>query len=183
MAGEAAVRASGADETLARAQAGEAAAFAEIVRTHQGMVYGLALHFLREPSLAEELAQDVFFELFRSLARMASADHVAFWLRRVTGHRCIDRARRGGRAVPLDEIEEPRIEPAPADPLLSARLRQLVGELPARARMVVILRYQEDLAPSEIGAILAMPVNTVKSHLRRSMAVLRGKLGPGGDGA
>ena len=44
--------------------------------------------------------------------------------------------------------------------------------------MIVILRYQEDLGPSDIAEILEMPVNTVKSHLQRSLATLRGKLEP-----
>ncbi|MES1260618.1 MAG: sigma factor-like helix-turn-helix DNA-binding protein [Acidobacteriota bacterium] len=48
--------------------------------------------------------------------------------------------------------------------------------LPGKARMVLLLRYQEDLDPGEIAALLAMPVSTVKSHLHRSLALLRGKL-------
>jgi RNA polymerase sigma-70 factor (ECF subfamily) len=51
-----------------------------------------------------------------------------------------------------------------------------VGKLPPNARMVVLLRYQEDLDPSEIAETLNMPVSTVKSHLHRSLALLRGKL-------
>jgi len=56
------------------------------------------------------------------------------------------------------------------------RLRDLVGELPEKARMVVVLRYQEDLLPAEIAELLEMPVSTVKSHLHRSLALLRGRL-------
>ena len=51
-----------------------------------------------------------------------------------------------------------------------------MATLPEGPRMVLTLRYQEDLEPSEIAAILEMPVNTVKSHLRRSLQVLRGKV-------
>ena len=60
--------------------------------------------------------------------------------------------------------------------MLSETLRRLVETLPEKARMVVILRYQEDLEPAEISKMLDMPVNTVKSHLRRSLALLRDKL-------
>jgi RNA polymerase sigma-70 factor, ECF subfamily len=52
----------------------------------------------------------------------------------------------------------------------------MVDTLPEKARMVVILRYQEDLEPGEIAKTLGMPLNTVKSHLRRSLAMLRDKL-------
>jgi RNA polymerase sigma-70 factor (ECF subfamily) len=52
----------------------------------------------------------------------------------------------------------------------------MVGALPEKARMVVVLRYQEDLSPTEIAEALSMPVSTVKSHLHRSLAILRGRL-------
>ena len=60
--------------------------------------------------------------------------------------------------------------------MLAETLRRLVETLPEKARMVVVLRYQEDLEPAEIAKVLEMPVNTVKSHLRRSLALLRDKL-------
>jgi RNA polymerase sigma-70 factor (ECF subfamily) len=52
----------------------------------------------------------------------------------------------------------------------------VVDTLPEKARMVVILRYQEDLDPMEIAKVMDMPLNTVKSHLRRSLSMLRDKL-------
>jgi RNA polymerase sigma-70 factor (ECF subfamily) len=61
-------------------------------------------------------------------------------------------------------------------PLLARRLRALVGELPPHARTVVVLRYQEDMDPTEISDLLDMPLNTVKSHLRRALETLRGQL-------
>jgi RNA polymerase sigma-70 factor (ECF subfamily) len=51
-----------------------------------------------------------------------------------------------------------------------------VAALPERPRLIVILRYQEDLEPAEIAEVLELPLNTVKSHLRRSLAILREKL-------
>jgi RNA polymerase sigma-70 factor (ECF subfamily) len=62
------------------------------------------------------------------------------------------------------------------DLMLRDRLPGLVGALPEKARMVVVPRYQEDLSPSEIAELLEMPVSTVKSHLHRSLALLRGRL-------
>jgi RNA polymerase sigma-70 factor (ECF subfamily) len=55
-------------------------------------------------------------------------------------------------------------------------LRRLVATLPEGPRTVMILRYQEDLDPSDIAALLEMPVSTVKSHIQRSLALLREKL-------
>ena len=59
------------------------------------------------------------------------------------------------------------------DPLLERHLRELISELPAQARAVVLLRYQEDLDPTDIAEMLDMSINTVKSHLKRSLASLR----------
>lgn len=165
-------------QAFADAAAGDAAAFGSLVRCHQGMVFSLALRFLRDRAAAEDLAQEVFLELFKALPTLRSSDHLKYWLRRVTSHRCIDRVRRSARAheVRLDETPEPVTEPAAADVFLDARIRDMVGRLPEPARLVVLLRYQEDLEPSEIAAVLDMPVNTVKSHLRRSVLALRDRL-------
>jgi RNA polymerase sigma-70 factor (ECF subfamily) len=76
----------------------------------------------------------------------------------------------------MDALAEPEVAPRFGDPLLGDLLRSLVSELTPDARMVVTLRFQEDLDVSEIAAVIDMPVNTVKSHLRRSMEALRHKL-------
>jgi RNA polymerase sigma-70 factor (ECF subfamily) len=60
--------------------------------------------------------------------------------------------------------------------MLGETLRRLIATLPEAPRAVIILRYQEDLDPSEIAEILSMPVGTVKSHLQRSLTLLREKL-------
>jgi RNA polymerase sigma-70 factor (ECF subfamily) len=167
-----------AEETLARSVSGDQLAFAQIVREHQGMVFSLAYHFLRDRSLAEELAQEVFLLLHQNLSAMKSSAHLTYWLRKVTSHRCIDQTRRlkVRPQISLEDVPEPAGVTSTSDPLLSEALRRVVATLPEKARMVVLLRYQEDLEPAEIAEVLKMPVNTVKSHLRRSLATLREKL-------
>jgi RNA polymerase sigma-70 factor, ECF subfamily len=153
------------------------------MREHQSMVFSIARRIVHDPSLAEEVAQDVFLELYEQLPSLASEEHVVHWLRRVTVHRSIDQARRRLRR-PQDHaaksFAEPGVaEPAAAsqqrDPWLAERLRSMIASLPIVPRTVVVLRYQEDLMPEEIATLLAMPVATVKSHLQRSLKVLRAK--------
>jgi RNA polymerase sigma-70 factor (ECF subfamily) len=159
---------------LTQALAGERAAFAALVRQHQRSVYSLALRMLSDRHAAEDLAQEVFLQLYRNLSAVSSEAHLGFWLRRVTMHRAIDRLRRAPRLESrAEELAAVVSETEPADPLLERRLHALVRELPAAARAVVLLRYQEDLDPVEIARTLRMPLNTVKSHLRRSLAQLR----------
>ena len=59
---------------------------------------------------------------------------------------------------------------------MSDVLRRLIASLPETPRAVMVLRYQEDLDPAEIADILEMPLGTVKSHLQRSLSLLREKL-------
>jgi RNA polymerase sigma-70 factor (ECF subfamily) len=163
------------DRLLDRARRGDGRAFEQIVRQHQSMVFSLAYRVSRNRSTAEELAQDVFLELYRSLDRLASTAHVRHWLCRVTSHRCIDWCRRNKPRYdrPAENSRALSVNPASRDVLFEERLWQLVAELAPDPRMVVILRYQEDLDPSEIAEMLGMSINTVKSHLRRSVALLR----------
>jgi RNA polymerase sigma-70 factor, ECF subfamily len=167
------------DDLLSRALAGESPAFTALVRKHQRPVYSLALRMLSDRHEAEDLAQEVFLQLFRSLASVESAGHLQFWLRKVTLNRAIDRLRRAPRyeAVPWAEGDTLVSEASADDPLLQRRLRDLVGQLPPAPRAVVLLRYQEDLDPVEIARTLNMSINTVKSHLKRSLATLRERVG------
>ena len=160
-----------------RAREGDHDAFAELVERHEAMVYSLAWNFFGDRSRAEEIAQDVFLQLYRNLHTIESDAHLLFWLRQVTTRRCIDVTRRARlKAVSLDDAGELHADLRPADPLLDRRLKKLVQELPDAQRAVVTLRYQEDLDPSEICRIVGLPVNTVKSHLHRALQALRRKL-------
>ncbi|HET8668788.1 MAG TPA: sigma-70 family RNA polymerase sigma factor [Terriglobales bacterium] len=152
--------------------------FEAILRQNQGMVFSIAYHLLHDRTLAEEVAQDVFLQLHKQFSSMKSAEHVVFWLRKITVHRAIDCARsRASRPEwPLDDVPEPAVAGLQPDPMLSRRLRQLVISLPERARAVVVLRYQEDMDFEEIAEALGMPVATVKSNLQRALAMLREKV-------
>lgn len=159
--------------------AAEPDVFSGVLRQHQPMVFSIAWHFLRSREAAEEVAQDVFLQLYRSIHELSSEAHITFWLRKVTSNRCIDyvRKRKLQPAVGLDNVPEPSIGGEPGDPLLNRRLRALIASLPETPRIVMVLRYQEDLMPEEIAKVLDMPVRTVKSHLQRSLALLREKIG------
>ena len=141
---------------------GDAEAFADLVREHQGMVFSIAYHYLQDRSLAEDLAQEVFLELFQSIDRIQSPTHLTYWLRRVTANRCIDQGRKKHRRreMALEEAPEPVTASAHADPMLLDRLQQSLATLPEKQRLVVIMRFQEGLGPAEIAEVLEMPANT-----------------------
>lgn len=146
--------------------------FARLVAAHQAMVYGIAWHSMRNPADAEDLAQEVFLALYQHRAAIHSAEHLRFWLRQVTARRCVSFRRRWRPFAALDE-NAPAAPTGTSDPWQASRLRRLVRSLAAPARLVLVLRYQEDREPEEIAELLNMPVATVKSHLRRSLQRLR----------
>jgi RNA polymerase sigma-70 factor (ECF subfamily) len=153
--------------------------FATLVREHQAMVFSLSYHFLHDRDLAEEIAQEVFLSLHKHIADIKSPEHAVFWLRKVVVQRSIDETRRKKRRpqVALELVAEPAAASSrDSDPLLGEVLRRLIATLPETPRMVMVMRYQEDLDPAEISELLEMPLGTVKSHLQRSLALLREKL-------
>ena len=165
------------ESRLALAVRGDETAFEEIVKAHESMVYSIAWHALRNTAVAEEIAQEVFLSLFRSLPAIEGEAHLIHWLRRSTSHRVIDYQRRNRlTAVSIEAAPDPATDESGSDPWLEQRLRHLVGELPTPQRLVVTLRFQEEMKPGEIASVLEMPVNTVKSHLRRALSLLRERL-------
>lgn len=158
----------------------ESGEFRRLIETHQRMVYSIALRIVGESGTAEEIAQDVFLELYRSGERLHSPDHVRFWLRRVAVHRSTDALRR--RALrPESNAEEfqdenhtePEWNTSSAG--LIARLEDLLRAMPESLRIPVVLRYQEEMLPGEIAALLNQPLATVKSNLQRGLKLLRRK--------
>lgn len=166
------------DAALRRARQGDNGAFAEMVREHQGMVFSIGWHYLGDRSLAEDLGQEVFLQLYQNLAAIQSASHLCYWLRRVAVHRCIDHTRRRSfqRESQLEESHEVAAHSKTADFFLSARLRQTVTQLRDKERILIVLRYQEEMELAEIAEVLNMPINTVKSTLFRALQNLRGQL-------
>lgn len=152
--------------------------FGQYVERHQSMVFSIAYHILNDRAAAEDVAQEVFLQLYDKFEGLESDEHIQYWLRRTTAHRAIDHGRRNNhhRHANLEDIPEPSVEAAGPDPMLEKRLRSMIASLPESARAIVVMRYQEDLGPEEISKVLGIPLNTVKSQLHRALAMLREKI-------
>ncbi|HEY1502163.1 MAG TPA: sigma-70 family RNA polymerase sigma factor [Acidobacteriaceae bacterium] len=153
--------------------------FRELVDRHQARVFSIAFRILGESGVAEEVAQDVFLELHRTLARLESEEHVTAWLRKVACHRATDALRR--RAARGDAAAEEYQDGMALRPIVRElmpvmnRVEQLLFTLPPAQRTVILLRYQEDLEPEDIAIELKMPLATVRSYLQRGVKMLRAK--------
>ena len=161
--------------------------FGDIVERHQSRVYSIAFRILGDCGAAEEVAQDVFLALYRNLDRLQSQEHLLAWLRRVTVHRATDAYRRRASRVEfaahefceeymhLDGTGSAVSQSAFEAAEMETNIEQMVASLPPAQRAVLLLRYQEDLMPTEISTLLSMPLGTVKSHLQRALKLLRTK--------
>ena len=157
--------------------------FQTLVEQHQRMVFSIALRVTGDRGTAEEVAQDVFLELYRSAERLQNADHTRFWLRRVAVHRATDALRRhkrqpeAGAEMWMEEQHGGDVfgNGSGLDERVVGRLEGMVGSLPEAMRVAVVLRYGEEMAPEEISQVLDQPLATVKSNLQRGLKLLRQK--------
>ncbi len=171
------------DETLlAGLGSGNPEAAAAFIRRFQGRVYGLALTMLRDPDLAEDVAQETFLRVWRHAATYdARRGRVPTWVLAITRNLAIDRARmRSATPVDPDIIAselELASEDAPVDIAERDRVRQAVGSLPDDQRRALVLAMYAGRTAREISELDGIALGTVKTRIRAAMLKLRDALG------
>jgi RNA polymerase sigma-70 factor (ECF subfamily) len=159
-------------EWIRRSQAGDTEAFGLVFNKYKNLVYKTAYLMLGSASEAEDLMQEVFIEVFRSLKSYQPA-RGAFttWLYRITVNDCLNH-RRSLRwtSVSLEEVAYAAHEdPGAPDEAVGVAIRGLSPKL----RAVVILRYYWDLSYAEITQVLNLPLGTVKSRLNQALHMIK----------
>ena len=170
-------------ELVARCQAGNAAAFDELVRRHQGRAFNVAWQLLRNREDATEVAQDAFVRIHRTVANFRGECEFTTWLHQIVVNLAHNKHRwwrRRGRPETdtLDDdrqIAAPTLQPdvAAAQRELARTLSARIAALPAQFREVLVLRNVEDLSYEEIAVVLKCEVGTVKSRIARAREALR----------
>jgi RNA polymerase sigma-70 factor (ECF subfamily) len=176
-------------------------AFRQLVGEHRDRVYNITYRMLGNKAEAEDVAQEVFITVFKTIDTFREESKFSTWLYRVAVNHCKNRikylARRHDRD--RDELDEttqgsstgngaigsaaPRSpDAALAGVQMEEVLREAINSLDAEQKMVVILRDIEDLSIEEICAITDMPDGTVKSRLHRARLALRKRLQRAGIG-
>jgi RNA polymerase sigma-70 factor, ECF subfamily len=141
-------------------------------------VFGLAYSFLRDREAAEDVTQEVFIKVWRALPGYHGRASVSTWIYTITRNASLSalRARHPQASLSDPEVMEAAEarNPGPATDVLAERaaLLKLVDRLPTKQRQVVMLFYMEEQSHEEVAAMLAMPVGTVKTLLRRARAQL-----------
>jgi RNA polymerase sigma-70 factor (ECF subfamily) len=173
------------EEIISHVLRGDTGLFAELVRRHQDSVYGMALRFTGTPSDVEDVSQEAFLKVFRSLRGYRGEARVSTWLFRIVYNLCIDwlrkKGRSGSRAVPsVEERDIPDNRSSVEGDVLSRedkeRVRGALDGLEERYRSVIMLLYYQDLSYGEISEVLNISVKTVETRLYRARRMLRERL-------
>jgi RNA polymerase sigma-70 factor (ECF subfamily) len=167
------------DRTLvARANAGDAAAFTALYRGHREWVFGLALRFTGNRDDALDVVQESFGTLFGKFPGFALATSIRAFLYPVVRHTAISLLRKRRKIVPLDadalRAEEPPLGWSSGS---VSELDRMIAKLPEEQRDVVRMRFGLDLKLEEIAAALGVPSGTVKSRLHNALKALRERAG------
>ena len=174
-----------APDTVARAQAGDAAAHEAIFRAFEKPVRTLARRLVPRRAVAEDLAQDVFVDVLVNLRRFDGRGSFAGWVRAIAVNRCLMHLRspwqRGLRWVDtLGECDETWRVAAPGTDGEHLDLERALARLGDTARVVVWLHDVEGYTHAEIGSLLGGTASLSKSQLARAHARLRELLEPDG---
>ncbi|MBI4587275.1 MAG: sigma-70 family RNA polymerase sigma factor [Candidatus Rokubacteria bacterium] len=160
-------------------------AFERLVLAYQHRVYSVALRMLGDRGEAEEVAQEVFLRVHRSIRDFRGEAKLSTWLYAITSRLCLNQLERGSRQRRVGEAALARIADAHANPgarleasELERALHRAIAELDDERRMVVVLRDLHGLAYEEIAAALELPLNTVRSRLHRARMELKRRLRP-----
>ncbi len=165
---------------LQRIAAGDGDALLLLHRRYADLVYSVALRVLGDPSLAEEVTQDVFLKLWqKSDYYDAQRGRFSTWLLSVTRFAAIDRLRYEGRrqAVPLQPQDRSRAavaeHPGQAIWEQGQYLRMLLEQLPKEQRELIELAYFNGMTHRDLAEYFGLPLGTVKSRLRLGLQKLR----------
>src|SRR4051794_869287 len=171
-----------------RAQAGDAEALSALVQSQQTYVYSIAMSLMHNPADAADMTQEAFVRLMRSLGTYRAETKFTTWLYRLVTNICLDGLRRRGR--PVESLDEPASTQAGDEAQTAGQrladtdrwtqpeqevtlresaseVRAALNDLPAPQRLALTLHYFEDMRYEDIAETMHLPLNTVKSHIRR----------------
>ena len=172
-------------ELISRAAAGDHSAFQALVERHRSMVYRVAYQFAGNHHDAEDIAQEVFIKVYRSLDRFRQDAQLTSWMYRIAMNACIDHRRRQtpaaaapfGEEAELKMLNTPEEGPGPEETTYAGELGEVlekeIARLPPGQRLVFVMRHHQGLKLGEIASALGLAEGTVKRQLHAAVHRLR----------
>jgi len=184
---EAQQRGAEAAELVARAKAGDRAAFDELVRKYRPRVYSLALHLTGQASDADDITQDAFLKAYHKLPEFEGRSEFFTWIYRITLHRALN-AKRDRKRRPTVPLDDPRLVAAVAvdshgDPERAVQLRdryrallEAFDQLSSLLQTTVVLTTLQGLSYKEAAVVLETTEGTIAWRIHESRRKMRGYL-------
>jgi RNA polymerase sigma-70 factor, ECF subfamily len=165
-------------------QQGDQDAFALLVQKHQRRVFNMSLRMLQDYEEASEITQEAFLAAWQGLPSFRGEACFATWLYRIAYNCSLRQLERHKReralqaAIQAEKILEEVNKVRQVEDILELRgrqtlVREQIEKLPARYRMVLILRHLQEMTYEEMAEILAVPIGTIKTHLFRARHLLK----------
>jgi len=177
---------------IARLKERDELAFNEVVRAHGDKVFSLVYRMIGNRAEAEDLAQEVFVTVFKTVDTFRSESKFSTWLLRIAANHCKNRikylSRRRTDGGGLDDMPEDKMADAGRAPMqahidapdvlleaaeLERLMQQAIGELDEEHRLLIVLRDVEELSYEEIGEVAGLPEGTIKSRLHRARMAIK----------
>jgi RNA polymerase sigma-70 factor (ECF subfamily) len=180
---------------MLRVKQGEGGALAELVEKYKQPVMNVVYRMLRDATEAEDLAQNVFVQVYKSAHRYEVSAKFSTWLFTIARNLCLNEIRRRSRH-PADSMDVPHPEQdgqpwqqfedrktlSPPDSLLQgeleAKIEQALAELPENQRTAILLCRQDELSYEDIAEVLGCSLSATKSLIHRGRETLKQKLKP-----
>jgi RNA polymerase sigma-70 factor (ECF subfamily) len=171
----------GSDKSLMdRVRVREQQAMAEIFDRYARLVYSVALRVLNDSGHAEDVMQEIFFQLWRNPDSFSSArGSLGAWLMVVARNRAIDHLRQRRSAEPVDEVivaSATNLENEAQRSIIIQRVQGIIGDLPKEQQQSLQMAFFEGLSHSEIAEKTGQPLGTVKTRIRSALTSLRKRL-------
>jgi len=173
-------------ELVARALTGTDASFDELVRRYQRPIVSYVYRMTGDYEAALDLTQDVFIKVYGSLARYRAEFKFSTWIYRIAHNAAIDYLRRCGPRTQELETEDGYVRPIPSGVLTPEQesehrerrteIEDVIRQLPAAYRELIILRHGHDLSYDEIAEVTGLPLGTVKNRIFRAREAMRSPL-------
>lgn len=165
-------------ELVRRSQSGSREAFSELVRRHQHLVYNVAYRYMRDATLAEDMAQESFVKAYRLLKGFRGDCSFTTWMYRVTSTTCLTelnkRKKRGEVELTADNGSLMcSTEHKPAEKDMKEQIRRCVTRLSDRYATIVTLYYLKGISYDEIAEVMSVPLGTLKTWMFRARKQLR----------
>ncbi|MBM4765418.1 RNA polymerase sigma factor [Bacillus sp. B15-48] len=164
--------------------AGDKQAYTHIINAYKNELYATILRMTRNPQTAQDLLQEAFIKVYEQLGKYEQKGSFKSWLYRVAINHCLDQFRK--KTIQFIQIEENQLvsETSPEVVFLkkekSRELERLVARLPEEERLILLLRYANELSYEEISETLRISLADVRNKLHRAKKKLRRHAQEGG---